>query len=85
MAQCSLLTNYEAKSFFETEILKMDAEIIHLNLSKPALRALIRLKIYNVMDLSQISRESLHNVHGLGPATLNKLNSFLKESSLNIH
>jgi hypothetical protein len=81
MEQCGFQSNVLAKSFFETEISKMDAEIIHLNLSKPALRALIRLNIYSFMDLSQISRESLKNAHGLGPATLNKLNSFLKESS----
>jgi len=85
MEHCGLKFNIETKSFFEAEILKIDGEILQLNLSKPALRALIRLKVYSLLDLSEVSLESLKNAHGLGPATLNKLNSFLKESSQNIH
>ena len=78
MKQCELKTNIDAKSYFESEIFKMDADILALNLSKPALRALIRLNVYTLLDLSKISKESIKKAHGLGPATLNKLNGFLK-------
>ncbi len=77
MKQCELKSNFEAKSFFESEISNMDAEILALNLSKPALRALIRLNVYTLLDLSKISRESLKNAHGLGPTSLVKLEPFL--------
>jgi hypothetical protein len=85
MEHCGLKYNIETKSFFEVEILKIDGEILKLNLSKPAFRAMIRLKVYTLLDLSKISQESLKNAHGLGPATLNILNSYLKESMPNSH
>jgi len=72
-----MITNIDAKCFFESEISNMDAGILALNLSKPALRALIRLNVYTLLDLSKISRESLQNAHGLGPTTLVKLEPFL--------
>jgi hypothetical protein len=85
MEHCGLKYNIETKSFFEAEILKIDGEILRLNLSKPALRAMIRLKVYSFLDLREISQETLKNAHGLGPATLNKLNCYLKESMPNSH
>ena len=75
--QCELKTNVDAKSFFESEISNMDARILALNLSKLALRALIRLNVYSLLDLGKISRESLVNAHGLGPTSLVKLEPFL--------
>ncbi len=51
MKQCELNTNVDAKSFLEIEISKLDARILALNLSKPALRALIRLNVYSLLDL----------------------------------
>jgi hypothetical protein len=80
MKQCELKTNVDAKIFFVSEISKMDTEIIQLNLSKPALRALIRLKIYTLLDLSEISRESLINAHGMGPSSIIKINCLLDEA-----
>ena len=80
MKQCALKSNILVKSFFEAEILKLDAEILKLNLSKPALRALIRLNIYTLLDLSEISRESLINAHGMGSSSLIKIDCLLDEA-----
>lgn len=80
MEQCDLKYNNEAKSFFESEILKMDALILSLKLPKPALRALIRLNIYTLLDLSKISRETLKNAHGMGPSSLVKIGCLLDET-----
>lgn len=83
MKQCALKSNPLEKSFFETELSNLDTEILKLNLSKPALRALIRLKIYTLLDLSKISRESLINAHGMGPSSIIKINCLLEESIQN--
>jgi len=78
MKQCELKTNIDAKSYFEREIFKMDAEILALNLSKPALRALILLNVYSLLDLSKISKESLKNAHRLGSSSLMKIRCLLE-------
>jgi hypothetical protein len=48
-----------------------------LKLSKPALRALIRSKVYFVNDLKGIDVKVLKQAHGIGPAAMKKLHPYL--------
>ena len=77
MNQCEIKGNVALKSHFEQEFLKMEDELIQLKLSKPALRALVRMNIYNLSDLKQIDLNALKHAHGIGPAAIIKLQPFL--------
>ena len=79
MHQCDLKGNQPLKLEFEKEFLKMDDELLNLKLSKPALRALVRLNIYCLDDLLGIGLNELKNAHGIGPSALVKLQDFLKK------
>ena len=72
--QCELKDDDQLKYYFEREILKMEPALLSLNLSKPALRALVRLNIYSINDLRGFDVIVLKNAHGLGKTTIEKLN-----------
>ena len=75
--QCELKDNLSLQSHFETEFLKMDDLLLSLNLSKPALRALVRLNIYSIDDLKGYNVNELRKAHGLGKTTIEKLKPYL--------
>lgn len=82
MNQCELKSNKALNSFFEQEILKMDVQLLSLKLPKPALRALIRLNIYTMFDLGEISLEKLQNAHGLGITSIEILKPYINHAIL---
>ncbi len=75
--QCELKDDDQLKHHFEQEILKMEPVLLSLNLSKPALRALVRLNIYSINDLRGFDVIVLKNAHGLGKTTIEKLQPWL--------
>ena len=77
MTKCELKMNGGINDYFETEISKMESALLSMKLSKPALRALIRLNVYFVSDLKQIDVKVLENAHGVGPAAMKKLQPYL--------
>ncbi len=79
MHQCELKVNQHLKTEFEKEYLKMDNALLRLKLSKPALRALLRLNIYKLEDLCKIRLNELENAHGIGPSGIEKLKVYLKK------
>lgn len=79
MHKCDLKGNQTLKLEFEKEFLKLDDELLNLKLSKPALRALVRLNIYCMDDLLGISLNELKNAHGIGPSAIIKLQDFLEK------
>ena len=76
--QCELKDDDQLKYYFEREILKMEPALLSLNLSKPALRSLVRLNIYSINDLRGFDVIVLKNAHGLGKTTIEKLNPWLR-------
>ena len=78
MEKCEIKRHPELASEFERLISTMDAEILDLRLSKPALRALVRLNIYSLSDLGKVSINDLEKAHGIGPDAILKLKPFLK-------
>ena len=70
---CELQHNEDMRLEFERLYTKMSSDIMELKLSKPALRALIRLDIWSLSDLKGVSYEILSNAHGIGPNALKKL------------
>ena len=77
MKKCELKLNEGINDYFESEISKMETVLLSMNLSKPALRALIRLNVYFVSDLEQIDVKVLKNAHGIGPTAMEKLQPYL--------
>jgi hypothetical protein len=77
MTKCELKLNEGINDYFEKEIFKMESALLSMKLSKPALRALIRLNVYFVDDFKQIDREALKNAHGIGPSAMRKLQPYL--------
>jgi hypothetical protein len=51
-------------------------------LSTPALRALLNAKISNLKKLSKLTEAELLKLHGMGPSSIPKLRSALKEKGL---
>ncbi len=79
MHQCDLKNNQNLMIEFEKEYSKMDVQLLNLKLSKPALRALLRLGIYSLDDLSRFNVNELKIAHGIGPTTLVKILPYLKQ------
>ncbi len=77
MTKCELKLNEGINDYFESEISKMESVLLSMKLSKPALRALIRLNVYFVGDLKQIDVKVLKNAHGIGPTAMEKLKPYL--------
>ena len=75
--KCELKDDDQLKYHFELEILKMEPTLLSLNLSKPALRALVLLNIYSINDLRSFDVIVLKNTHGLGKTTIEKLQPWL--------
>ena len=79
MHQCELKVNQHLKTEFEKEYSKIDNDLLCLKLSKPALRALLRLNIHKLGDLREIELNELKNAHGIGPTAIEKLKVYLKK------
>ncbi len=73
MEKCEIKRNPELATEFERLISTMDSSILDLKLSRPALRALVRLDIYSVSDLLKVSINDLEKAHGIGPTAILKL------------
>ncbi len=73
MEKCEIKRNPELATEFERLISTMDSSILDLKLSRPALRALVRLDIYSVSDLLKVSINDLKKAHGIGPTAILKL------------
>ncbi len=83
MDKCEIKRNPLLASEFESLIASMDSSILDLRLSKPALRALVRLDIYSVADLKKVALMDLEKAHGIGPASILKLKPFFFELNSN--
>ena len=78
MKKCSLVRDDGLMSWYVQEERKLDKAILNLKLAKPAIRALINAKIYSAPELIRFKKENLKVLHGIGPASLKKLNRLFK-------
>jgi hypothetical protein len=75
MHRCDLKDKDEKRAWYQAQINQMSPELLALRLSQPALRALVDLQVFNVLDLQQVDALTLKNSHGIGPNALKKLES----------
>lgn len=75
MRSCILKGNNEAKALFAKQIAQMSPEILGLRLSQPALRALVNLQVYSIVDIHRVGWPALKESHGIGPSAFKKLES----------
>ena len=75
MHRCDLKDKDEKRAWYQAQINQISHDILALRLSQPALRALVDLQVFNVLDLQQVDRLILKNSHGIGPQALKKLES----------
>lgn len=78
MKKCSLIQDDDRMGWYVQEERKLDKAILNLKLAKPALRALINAKIYSLPELIRFKKDNLKALHGIGPASLKKLNRLFK-------
>lgn len=78
MKNCNLRSDPKTAAWYEEEIRKIDPKILELRIARPALRALINGGIYTLEMLRTTKVEDLKEMHGMGPAALQKLQAVLR-------
>jgi uncharacterized protein YdhG (YjbR/CyaY superfamily) len=76
---CRLKTNTNKIKEYEEVIRKMDRVLRESGLAKPALRAMIDHRILTINDLKKFDKNTLHDLHGIGPRALDIINTLLSE------
>ncbi len=76
--KCEIKKNHKKALSYEQAIAKMESELRHSGLAKPALRALIDLEVQTIKSLKKADIQTLAGKHGIGPHALNIIKKLIE-------
>lgn len=82
MSRCNLQLNQHLRQTMAHRCQQMDTRILSWGLASPALRALLSLNINTLDDLLCYSRKEVAEAHGMGDASMQKIDIGLLQLGL---